>query len=363
MICRKCNATIPDGSLFCNLCGTSQTPPAPHPKKRGNGQGTICKLPSGKWQAIVTLGYITDESGKLHRKKRTKVFDKKKDAIAALPTLKNTVRPADIPLCTLYNQFTASDHFKDLSDSLRRRYMSAWKRWKSVEYMGIAALTVSDIEAQIKKTAVSYHTAFDMSLLMSHLYKIAIKQEICQVNKVSSIDLPFDAPKPKRLVWTNNDIEAFWKALPGNPVIPYILIMCYSGLRLGELSTVEIKNVHLDENYMIGGFKTDAGTDRQIPIHSMIKPLVAELCLKNKKYLCELTRRKFMIRYWKTIDELKVSHYPPHTCRHYFFSRMTAAGIQGGIIAEVGGHADYLTTLKNYVRIPLADKLDAVNKI
>ena len=42
---------------------------------------------------------------------------------------------------------------------------------------------------------------------------------------------------------------------------------------------------------------------------------------------------------------------------------MTAEGIQGGVIAEVGGHASYLTTLKNYVRISLADKLKAVNQI
>lgn len=363
MICRKCKATIPDESVYCNLCGVKQAAPPPHPKKRGNGQGTVCKLPNGKYQAIVTLGYVTDESGKLHRKKRTKVFEKKKDAIAALPTLKNAVRPEDVPLFTLYNQYIETDEFKNLSKSLRIRYAKAWKRWKSIEYAGIASLTVSDLEKQIKKEAISYYTAFDMTTLMNHLYRIAIKQEITTVNKVSSVDLPYDAPKPKRQVWTDEEIAVFWKALPEKPFIAYILIMCYAGLRLGELMTMRIGNVHLDENYMIGGIKSDAGIDRQIPINSRIKPLVAELCLKNKTFLLELTHRAFLLRYWKLIDSLDVRRLPPHTCRHYFFSKLTAAGIQGGIIAEVGGHASYMTTLKNYVRVPLADKLEAVNKI
>lgn len=363
MICRKCKATIPDESVYCNLCGVKQAAPPPHPKKRGNGQGTICKLPNGKYQAIITLGYVTDENGKLHRKRKTKVFTKKSDAIAALSTLKNDIRPDDISISKLYNQYIQTDEYKNLSSSLIRRYKAAWKRWKSIEYRGIASLTVADIESQIKKNAMSYNTAFEMSLLLSHLYKIAIKQEIVQINKTFSIDLPYEAPKPKRLVWGEDDINAFWTALPENPFVAYIIIMCYSGMRLGELMTLEIKNVHLDEGYMIGGIKTDAGTDRQIPINSRIKPLIAELCLKNKKYLCEISRRAFMLRYWQIIDKLKVRHYPPHTCRHYFFSRMTAAGIQGGIIAEVGGHTDYATTVKNYVRISLSDKLEAVNKI
>lgn len=362
MLCRKCKRQIPDDFIFCNYCGAKQTIAA-HPKKRGNGQGTVYKLPSGKWQAIVTLGYYTDAKGNRHRRKKTKVFDKKTDAIKALSTLKGAVRQKDLPLATLYEQFSASDEFKNLSATLRRRYDMAWRRWEPIGYKGIASLTVADIEAHIKKQAASYHTAFDMSVLLSHLYKLAIKQEIVQYNKATSIDLPYEKPKPKRQVWTEEEINVFWERLPEYPVLAYVLIMCYSGLRFGELATIKLSDVHLDENYMVGGIKSEAGKNREIPIHSRIKPLIAELVLKNKFTLYEQTSHTFLRYYNACIKELPVRHLPSHTCRHYFFSRMTAAGIQGGIIAEVGGHADYLTTLKNYVRISLSDKLKAVNKI
>ena len=72
---------------------------------------------------------------------------------------------------------------------------------------------------------------------------------------------------------------------------------------------------------------------------------------------------KFYAAYWEMVERTGIRKLPPHTCRHYFFSRMTAAGVQGGIIAEVGGHANYMITVQNYVRIPLESKLEAVNAI
>ncbi len=62
------------------------------------------------------------------------------------------------------------------------------------------------------------------------------------------------------------------------------------------------------------------------------------------------------------IHRLDVREYPPQTCRHYYFSALTAAGVQGGVIAKVGGHSSYSTTMKNYVKVPLKEKIDAVKK-
>ena len=67
--CKKCGQELLDGWIVCPVCGrrTQQTKPQ---KKRGNGQGWIYKLPSGKYLASVTIGYYLDEKGKRHRKTR-----------------------------------------------------------------------------------------------------------------------------------------------------------------------------------------------------------------------------------------------------------------------------------------------------
>ncbi len=139
--------------------------------------------------------------------------------------------------------------------------------------------------------------------------------------------------------------------------------MCYAGLRYGEISIIPLENIFLDENYMIGGIKSEAGIDREIPIHSKIKPIIARFVAERKNKLLEMSEDNFYDAYWKAIERTGLRELPPQTCRHYYFSSMTAAGVQGGIIAEAGGHASFVTTMKNYVRIPLADKLKAVETI
>jgi len=50
--------------------------------------------------------------------------------------------------------------------------------------------------------------------------------------------------------------------------------MLYTGMRSGEIRSIKKENIFLDENYMIGGIKTEAGKGRIIPIHPKIKDLI-----------------------------------------------------------------------------------------
>lgn len=364
MFCSKCKREIPDDFAFCNFCGASQVKKPRSKKKRGNGQGTVFPAKSGGYIAMVVIGWYNDEDGKRHKKTKSKTFAKKSDAIAFLPFLKQTYeKPSDITLHDLQEQYLTTKDYKNLSKSQRSKMGYAWNRLKSFEFRGIQTLTVSDMETLIEQKTESYYPARDMKVMLSHLYQIAIKREIVQYNKTEYVDIPYDAPKAKREVWTQEEVDALWKDYEKHRFTAYVLIMCYAGLRYGELSTIYLDNIHLEENYMIGGIKSDAGINREIPIHQRIKPLIEKLIAVRKRKLLEMNEDNFYNAYWETIERAGLRHLPPHTCRHYFFSRMTAEGVQGGIIAEVGGHANYLTTLKNYVRIPLADKINSVNKI
>ena len=56
--------------------------------------------------------------------------------------------------------------------------------------------------------------------------------------------------------------------------IKIILIHIYTGMRMSELAGIRMENVHLKEQYMIGGMKTQRGRNRTIPIADCILPLV-----------------------------------------------------------------------------------------
>ena len=61
MECVKCKAQIPDGSVFCNMCGKKQVSEPRKRKKRANGTGTVYKLPGNRakpWIAARDGNYI-----------------------------------------------------------------------------------------------------------------------------------------------------------------------------------------------------------------------------------------------------------------------------------------------------------------
>ena len=84
--CIKCKATLPDGALFCPICGKKQASVDRKATKRGNGTGTVYKRGSS-WVAEITKGY-REEDGKLTRVKAKKCgFRTKREALEYIPML------------------------------------------------------------------------------------------------------------------------------------------------------------------------------------------------------------------------------------------------------------------------------------
>jgi len=113
---------------------------------------------------------------------------------------------------------------------------------------------------------------------------------------------------------------------------------------------------------MIGGIKTEAGTDRTIPIAKQILPIIELFYNSNKKKLLEMNQDRFYQNYWETIKRLGLRELNPHCCRHTYFTRLASANVHTSIITKAGGHKNYQTTL-GYTHTPLQDLLDAVDKI
>ena len=115
--------------------------------------------------------------------------------------------------------------------------------------------------------------------------------------------------------------------------------MIYTGLRPTELLEIQTENVHLDEKYMVGGMKTEAGKDRIIPLNDKIIPLVKNRYDPNKKSL-------------------------PHDGRHTFASLMDSAGANDVCIKLIMGHSMKNDTTKGtYTHKTLEELLTEVNKI
>lgn len=372
MVCRKCKKEIPDESAFCLYCGAKQLVNVTHRvKSRGNGTGTVYQLPNKKWKAEVVVGYY-HENGKLKKRRRTGTFDKKKDAIAALSTLRGAEPAQKIPtMHDMYSNFTNTKKYDKLSKSQKDKLRFAWDKIYSIQLTKISDLSVQLMQDTIDETTNSFYPARDIKVLLSHLYDLAIKHGVEHSNKSKYIELP-DAPKAKRQVFSEEDLAKFWDDYNGQcPDGPaeqhdftgYILIMIYTGMRIGELFGIKKDNVHLNDHYMIGGEKSAAGRDREIPINNLIFPIVQKFLQHSKRKLVERNLDGFYDDYWETIQRLEIKNYPPQTCRHTYFTLLAERKVHPSLIAAMGGHAQYQTAIDNYNRLPLQSKIDAANTL
>lgn len=221
---------------------------------------------------------------------------------------------------------------------------------------------VIDNAKSLDGKGLSRRSKADIKSLFNNMYKYAIRNDIANKNYAEFIVLP-KKEKPKKDAFTKAEIKKLWKDYEsGNEFTGYILIMIFTGMRFGEISTIKKSNIHLAEKYMIGGIKTDAGINRQIPICNKILPIVQKIYSQNKKKLLEIHEKVFYNSFYATLKRIGIRRLNPHCCRHTFFTLMANADVQPAIITETGGHEDYQTTM-GYTHIKLNEKLKAVNKL
>ena len=366
MNCIKCGAEIPENSNFCNICGAKQVVSARGTKKRGNGQGTVYKRPCGTWAAQVTLGYYMQDGVKKRKTAQKYGFKTKKDAVAYIQALFNPSESRKvITLSELWELFQSE--LSSLSTSKQTAYRIAWKKIRSeVEYRNIDSFSVPELQELIDEAASSYYTRRDIKTLLSHMYKIAIRDDYTDKNRTAYIKLP-KLEKTERQIFSPQDKQVLWDSFQKAPsgIVAGMLTMLYTGIRPGELLTIRTENVHLQEHYMTGGIKTTKGKNRKI--------ILPDKLLSVIRYLLDHSKRELLLWYscsddfytdWKDKrTELKINDaLTPYCCRHTYITNLTALKVSPAMLQELAGHEDYDTTLE-YTHLSVQDRLTEVNRL
>ena len=154
-------------------------------------------------------------------------------------------------------------------------------------------------------------------VLFNQMYKYAMYAEIVSENKSRYVKINKEDDTEHGTAFSEQELEILWQNSADFDV-QLILIMCYSGWRIGEIENLE---VDLDERYFKGGSKTKAGKGRIVPIHPCIYDFVrtrieADGTLLN---INKVTYR--MYRFYPTLEKLGIVGDPkhtPHDCRHTF---------------------------------------------
>ncbi|EKC75385.1 integrase family protein, partial [human gut metagenome] len=195
-------------------------------------------------------------------------------------------------------------------------------------------------------------------------YKIKLqkKKKYLPMNKLLICGILFPkvmAYKKKENKTENSLLETFW------------LMLLYCGCRADELLSIYSANVFLDENYFIGGLKTEAGINRTIPIHPAIKPLFEKYYNPDNEFLFmqpngnKIDYDYYLYHYKYNFKDLHtfVSEHTAHDCRHTLRTELEKLNIKQVIINSIIGHSNENVGQDVYTHIPLEEKQAAINMI
>ena len=351
MLCKKCKKEILDESKFCNYCGAKQLREK-SAKRWGNGHGTVYKGANGKWIAEYTIGW-DEENGVLSRKKRRKTgFATRNEAMAYLPNLQQSVPQQDmnVKFKDLYKKWM-DRHAEKVTQSTINCYKSAYKYFSTLYYVEIAKVRTEHMQKCIDECPHGKRTKENMKALGTSLWKYAMELDIVDKNYAEYLYIKKEETAEK-IAFSKEQLDTMWANVDAVPNIKYVLLLCYTGMRLSEMLGAMTENYNPEDEYFITGVKTDAGKDRTITISPKIRPFFADFA-KDKHLFTDLSAKKFRSSIYypalqaldmDTLDEKGDHIYTPHCCRHTFATLMKNVDAPATDKQKLIGHSKFEMT-------------------
>lgn len=367
MQCIKCGVDIPDGAVFCHMCGRKQSPPAPkrqRTKARGNGTGTAYKR--GKtWTARIVLGYYVGDDGKRHARTANRGgFSTKKEALDYIPKLKAEAESSATLTLSGYWEFYEAKKLPELSRDKQTAYRIAWRRWAALATRKLEDLKIETLQAAMDDASTTYYTARDMKNLMSHFYKHGLANQTVSVNLAQYLQLP-PANASEQTPFNGEELDKLWQDFAaGNTFTGYILLMIYTGMMPGELLQAKKEHIDWDGKQIRGaGLKTATRKAAPIVLADVILPVLRVLVdTSHGEKLIHINKDNFYKEYYATLERIGTRRLPPYSCRHTTGTDLAKAAVPAFTIQKIMRHAK-ITTTQHYTHMDATDALSGVNAL
>lgn len=340
-VCKRCGAELPPGANFCPACGRAAVIRR-GVKKRGNGQGTIKALDNGKYMLTVTLGYYTDEQGKRHRRTRSRVYDRKKDAVAAVPLLLADPRKEVKKATTFKQLYDAWLPTHRAGKSTLGNYKAAMAYFEPIWHMRISEIDVDDLQECVDDCPRGKSTKVMMKTLCGLIYKYGIPRHVVPDNLNLGPFLIASGDSSTRWASFNDvELEKIKKACGKIPHADEIYCLIYTGFRPSEFLALRSEDYDRARQTLVGGAKTEAGKNRIVTLSPKIKPLIEALAAPGGNLAQDSSGKAWTLKAWTEdafypalekigIDNpvleiapgMKRHRITPHSCRHTFATLM-----------------------------------------
>lgn len=344
-----------------------------------NGWGSVHKLPGNRrrpWRARITAGWDMDENGKPKQIYKTiGCYATREEAMTALADYNANPYELDdaITFAELYEKWSA-EKYPTISKSNINGYRASYKVCGELYNMRFAEIRRAHLQGVVDTCGKAYPTLRKVRVFFRQMYEYAIQNDICDKDYSSYINIAQYKPKEgekeeKHRPFSAGEIETLWENIARDEYFGIILMMIYSGIRIGEICILKKSAVHLEERYFeIPRFKTDAG-GRKVPIAEKVVPFWAHWMSKPGEYLLQkpdggkMDTHTFRELYFcGKLEQIEMDHLP-HDTRHTCITLLQMAEVPKTIIRRIVGHQDKDVTDKVYTHYEIAQLVDAINKI
>lgn len=358
------------------------------PKTRGNGQGSVYRLPNGKWRAEKTIGYeLVPGQEKQRRKVITRSdFTSKRDAVAYLPLLgteldtrtttkaARTARQADRTLTTLHQLYDLWLPTHNRSQSTLNCYAAGFAIFADLWDTPMRDIDVDDLQECLDSCGKGRRTQENARAALGLVYKYGIPRGYIPANPSGEANLAkflrlCDGEQHTKECLTDLDLERLRGALPRFPYAGYILCHCYLGFRPAAFLGLTVASYDASERAFTGGIKTVAGIDRTVTVSPKIQPLIDMYVgdrtegpiFRDLSTGKALSIKKYRAIFYETLDAIGIQplsdpphRLTPHSCRHTFATLMKRVDAPDADKLALIGHTD-AQMLRHYQHVNYAD--------
>lgn len=398
---RRCNKELPDDYGFCPYCGKSQSQKPQKQKKRINGTGSIYIRKDLKTKPFAVSKYIDGKRVYIGN------YATRSEAQRALQEFEyNPVTKFNITLEQLHSEWQDTA-YKNLGKSVQQNYNAAWYKLKPLYNRKFRDIRTGEMQAIIDFYEAPHHeigvdgkpkyidengkgtyTVTDkpkmsdglkfsalhkIKCLLTSMYSYAMQNDIVNKSYAEFVQLPKKNETSKSR-FTDTQLEILRQNIGVIPYADYILVMCYLNFRISEFLELTQENYYLSNQNIpvfIGGKKTEAGTDRLVPIHPKIQSIVQSCINKHGETIfCDengnaMTPDHFRKQcFYPVIKQLGFPEdLTPHSCRRTFSTRMSAAGARQEDIIALMGHTNFDVDINHYINQETETLYNAIIKM
>lgn len=320
-------------------------------KRLPNGVGTVTKEKGKRrnpWRAMKPIGRKVGASGKVYMEYiRIGSFATRSEAVKALMDY------ADKPVHSRRSFDSVFQAWKETRTAgWSSTHAAAYKHLKPLHYKDINSIKALDLERIVNSDSVPRTMKNYCATILHGVFDYAVRHEYVDKNYAEMAKFNYDnETRIKRKVFTKEEIEGLWENTD-DFYVRATLILLYTGMRVTELSKLKIEDIHLDESYVVGGIKTEAGKNRIIPIHPDIMPLILRQLEIGGEYLMT-SDRGFVVNEANLFHHMKRFEIPhsPHDTRHTYATQAFLCGMDENIVKRILGHRLPGVTQQVYIHL------------